>query len=91
MVSRNRKYIVYGKDGHILIITRNKNVALHIFKGPKMAAKKKKKELTDRQKETLKRHAEHHTPKHMAMMRKLMREGMSFTAAHKKAQKEIGK
>jgi len=52
---------------------------------------KKKKVLTDRQKETLKRHSEHHTSKHMAMMRRLMREGMTFTAAHKKAQKEVGK
>lgn len=52
---------------------------------------KKKKVLTDRQKETLKKHSSHHSAKHMAMMRKLMREGKSFTAAHKKAQKEVGK
>jgi len=56
-----------------------------------MAAAKKKKELTARQKETLKQHSSHHTPKHMAMMRKLMKQGMSFTASHKKAQKEVGK
>ncbi|QDP54965.1 MAG: hypothetical protein Tp1123SUR197351_23 [Prokaryotic dsDNA virus sp.] len=52
----------------------------------------KKKQLTDRQKATLKRHSAHHSSKHMAMMRKLMlQNGMSFTAAHKKAQKQVGK
>jgi len=42
--------------------------------------------LTPRQQTTLKKHA-----KHMAMMRKEMRAGKSFTAAHKKAQKMVGK
>tara|TARA_Y100001937_G_scaffold63345_1_gene86880 strand:- start:279 stop:446 length:168 start_codon:yes stop_codon:yes gene_type:complete len=52
---------------------------------------KKKKELTQRQKDTLKKHSVHHSKKHMAMMRKDMKAGMSFTAAHKKAQKLVGK
>ena len=60
-----------------------------------MVAKKKKptkkKDLTERQKNTLKKHSEHHTAKHMAMMRRLMKGGMSFTEAHKKAQKAVGK
>ena len=61
-----------------------------------MAAKKgkkgnKKKALTQRQKDTLKKHSVHHTSKHMAMMRKLMREGATFTTAHKKAMKKVGK
>jgi LAS superfamily LD-carboxypeptidase LdcB len=47
--------------------------------------------LTDRQKSALKRHSEHHTKKHMDMMKKDMKAGMSFTAAHKKAQKAVGK
>jgi len=47
--------------------------------------------LTPRQQATLKKHSEHHTAKHMAMMRKEMRAGKSFTAAHKKAQKMVGK
>ncbi len=51
----------------------------------------KKKELTQRQKNTLKKHSVHHTAKHMSMMRRLMREGSTFTAAHKKAMKEVGK
>jgi hypothetical protein len=51
----------------------------------------KKKELTQRQKDTLKKHSVHHTAKHMSMMRRLMREGSTFTAAHKKAMKEVGK
>tara|TARA_R100000700_G_scaffold37802_1_gene48339 strand:- start:26 stop:181 length:156 start_codon:yes stop_codon:yes gene_type:complete len=49
-----------------------------------------KKELTQRQKDTLKKHSKHHTAKHMAMMRKEMRAGKSFTAAHKMAQKKVG-
>lgn len=61
-----------------------------------MAAKKgkkgnKKKALTQRQKDTLKKHSVHHTSKHIAMMRKLMRGGATFTTAHKKAIKEVGK
>ena len=48
------------------------------------------KSLTERQKNTLKKHSKHHTAKHMAMMRKEMRAGKSFSAAHKKAQKKVG-
>ena len=51
----------------------------------------KRKELTKRQKETMKKHSIHHSKKHMAMMRKEMKAGKSFTAAHKKAQKLVGK
>tara|TARA_R100001591_G_C4263156_1_gene160344 strand:- start:116 stop:283 length:168 start_codon:yes stop_codon:yes gene_type:complete len=54
-------------------------------------AKKKTKTLTKRQQDTLKKHSAHHSPKHMAMMRAEMRKGVSFTAAHKKAQKKVGK
>jgi len=51
----------------------------------------KKKELTKRQKDTLKKHSVHHSKKHMNMMRKEMRAGKSFSAAHKKAKKLVGK
>ena len=51
----------------------------------------KKKPLTSRQKETLKKHSKHHSAKHMAEMRKAMRSGSTFTAAHKKAQRKVGK
>jgi|TARA_R100001443_G_scaffold2676_8_gene8799 hypothetical protein len=50
-----------------------------------------KKALTSRQKETLKRHAKHHSAKHMSSMKKDMMAGMSFTASHKKAMKKVGK
>tara|TARA_Y100001972_G_scaffold127523_1_gene184589 strand:+ start:178 stop:339 length:162 start_codon:yes stop_codon:yes gene_type:complete len=50
-----------------------------------------KKQLTKRQQDTLKRHSVHHTPKHMTEMRKLMRAGKTFTAAHKAAMKKVGK
>jgi hypothetical protein len=39
----------------------------------------------------LKEHSKNHTSKHMAMMRKDMKAGMSFTKAHNKAKKLVGK
>tara|TARA_R100000781_G_scaffold48042_1_gene32146 strand:- start:1238 stop:1399 length:162 start_codon:yes stop_codon:yes gene_type:complete len=51
----------------------------------------KEKKLTERQKNTLKKHSVHHTAKHMTMMRKLMKGGSTFTAAHKEAMKKVGK
>ena len=59
-----------------------------------MAIRKKQppqKKLTARQQATLKRHSVHHTAKHMAEMKKSMRRGVSFTAAHKMAMKKVGK
>ncbi len=50
-----------------------------------------KKDLTKRQKDTLKRHSVHHTSKHMTEMVKLMRSGKSFGQAHKQTMKKIGK
>ena len=47
--------------------------------------------LTDRQKKTLKKHSVHHSKKHMDMMKKEMRAGKSFTFAHKKAKRLVGK
>ena len=51
--------------------------------------KKSGKKLTNAQK--LKEHSKHHSAKHMAMMRKDIKAGMSFTAAHRKAMKLVGK
>ena len=47
--------------------------------------------LTPKQIVTLNKHSKHHTKKHMDLMKKLMREGSSFKAAHNKAQKDVGK
>ena len=49
------------------------------------------RELTKRQKDILKKHSDHHSSKHMTMMRKLMKSGETFTASHKKTQKKVGK
>ncbi len=57
----------------------------------KSAPQKKSNTLTESQKQRLKTHKQHHTAKHLAMMRKDMKSGMSFTNAHKKAQKMVGK
>ncbi len=53
--------------------------------------KKKKKSLTKRQLATLKRHSRHHTRKHMSAMRKAMRNGKTFTQAHRTAMRSVGK
>tara|TARA_R100001463_G_scaffold51946_1_gene102674 strand:- start:315 stop:488 length:174 start_codon:yes stop_codon:yes gene_type:complete len=49
------------------------------------------KQLTQRQKDTLSRHKKHHTAKHMAEMRKLMKQGKTFGQSHKIAMKKVGK
>ena len=48
--------------------------------------------LTQRQKDTLKRHSRHHSKKHMNLMINLMTKGKgkTFTASHKAAQKKVG-
>ena len=53
--------------------------------------KRKMAKLSLSQMRTLKKHSEHHSKKHIDMMKKLMREGSSFKAAHNKAQKDVGK
>jgi len=47
--------------------------------------------LTTRQLNKLKEHSAHHTDKHMNLMKRLMRQGVSFTEAHKRAQAKVGK
>ncbi len=47
--------------------------------------------LTQRQKDTMKRHSKHHSKKHMNTMSKLMKEGKTFGEAHKIAMKKVGK
>tara|TARA_R100000664_G_scaffold31321_1_gene44820 strand:+ start:194 stop:367 length:174 start_codon:yes stop_codon:yes gene_type:complete len=46
--------------------------------------------LTKRQQQTLKRHAKHHTKKHMQYMVNSMKRGTTFSKAHKNAQKKVG-
>ena len=46
--------------------------------------------ITKQQKSTLLKHSQHHTKKHMSLMRKLMKQGRSFTQSHKIAQKKVG-
>ena len=47
--------------------------------------------LTDQQKKTMEKQSKHHSKKHMMAMAKMMVKGTSFSAAHKKAMKDIGK
>ena len=49
------------------------------------------KQLTGRQKKTMKKHSKHHTKKHMDFMTKKMMDGSTFSQAHKLAMKKIGK
>ena len=47
--------------------------------------------LKKRQEEAMKSHSEHHSEEHMDLMRKLMKEGKTFTEAHELAIKKVGK
>jgi len=51
----------------------------------------KKSMLNASQEKQMKKHKEHHSKKHMDMMRDLMRKGSSFKSAHTKAMKDVGK
>ena len=50
-----------------------------------------KKQLTSRQKTTMKKHSKHHTKKHIQFMTNSMKRGATFTKAHENAMKKIGK
>jgi len=47
--------------------------------------------LSKRQQETMKKHSKHHSKKHMQYMKNSMLRGATFTQAHKRAQKAVGK
>ena len=47
--------------------------------------------LTKRQQDSMKRHSQYHTKKHMQYMLNSMKRGATFTQAHKRAQKSVGK
>ena len=47
--------------------------------------------LTKTQQNAMKKHSKHHSKKHMVSMAKAMAKGTSFTNAHKKAMKSVGK
>ena len=47
--------------------------------------------LTKAQEAKLSKHSGHHSAKHMAMMRREMKKGKSFAAAHRMAKKAVGK
>ena len=47
--------------------------------------------LTTRQVQALRKHAKHHTKKHMEYMKRKMGSGLSFTKAHVMAMKKVGK
>ena len=47
--------------------------------------------LTKRQQETMKKHSKHHSKKHIQYMKNSILRGATFTQAHKRAQKAVGK
>ena len=47
--------------------------------------------LTKSQQKAMKKHAKHHTKKHMQFMYNSMRRGASFSKAHVNAQKNVGR
>ena len=48
------------------------------------------KGLTKRQVSAMRRHAKHHTKKHIMSMVKAMKKGSSFTKSHKIAMRKVG-
>jgi len=57
----------------------------------KVGNKKKNVGMSQNQKDKLKEHAKHHTAKHMTIMKRMMKGGVSFTKAHNAASKMVGK
>ncbi len=53
--------------------------------------KGKKMGMSQNQKDKLKEHSKTHSAKHMAIMKKMMKGGASFTKAHNAAKKMVGK
>ena len=49
------------------------------------------KDLTPRQQKTMKRHAVHHSLKHMRSMARSLKNGSTFASAHNKAIRTAGK
>ena len=49
------------------------------------------KDLKPRQKKTMNRHARHHSLKHMRSMANAMKKGATFSQAHTKAMRSVGK
>ena len=49
------------------------------------------KGLKPRQKKTMRSHAKHHSLKHMRSMARSMKKGATFTSAHNKAMRLVGK
>jgi hypothetical protein len=49
------------------------------------------KDLTPRQRKTMNSHARHHSLKHMREMANAMKKGSTFSQAHSKAMKKVGK
>jgi hypothetical protein len=47
--------------------------------------------LNKRQQDTMKKHSQHHTKKHMQYMVNSMKRGATFTQAHERAMKKVGK
>jgi hypothetical protein len=47
--------------------------------------------LSKKQKEAMNKHRKHHTSRHMRRMTSLMEKGDTFSVAHKKTMKEIGR
>ena len=46
--------------------------------------------INKKEKKTLTKHKIHHTPKHMAQMKKDMKKGTNFKKSHIKAMKKVG-
>ena len=63
----------------------------HSPKTPMPKRRKVETKLSVEQEKMLNKHSSEHTNTHMALMRRLMKQGLSFADAHKEAQAKVGK
>ena len=83
---------IYGKNALLREAQKEALVAESVAPvAPKDGSEAEKKAYKSSRQAALKKHAAHHSAKHMAMMRKQMRQGSTFSAAHARAQRLVGK
>ena len=63
----------------------------NVFQNYNESKKNEKKKLSKAQLTKLQKHSEHHSTKHMNLMKKLMLQGNNFSKAHKAAMDKVGK
>ena len=88
MPKKDKKMNMYYGGGMVDASNRSE---MYMMDGGKVKMYKDGGQISKKENSMLEKHIEHHSKKHMAMMRKDMKMGMSISKSHKKAQKMVGK